>query len=317
MKVHHEVLITMVDINGRPATILARHLQRLHVHTDSIDGVSALLRLIPPATLEGLHTLVRAQVTVAAIQQLFTALSESQSRLETFKLHVTGVRDDRLDARLFSIPTELLTPLLKLTQLTVVDLGPIAVDDRTLRILLRAFPRLVELRLNGSSCSTSLGVLSYVAFDRPTLETLDVSLTIEGFSTLIPPIIAPALSGSVSRMTALKLGYSEIDNPLTVAMYLSHLFPLLQDIETRWSGGVDSDADEDEDEEPSEDDIQYSRWTEVFDLVRMIAGVRAEERAWADQCRSDSTNEKSTGQQKEHLESTMPAIRAAFVRKER
>ena len=198
----------------------------------------------------------------------------------------------------FPITSHMLKPLYSLPSLTELVLSincDYDIDDGTLDLIGRTWPHLRRLELGFDDLNrvwrepkVSLSSLADLARACPKLEVLRIGVD----TTKLPPApaSAPAPIGAPLRRTprppahplrTLRVGWSEIQDPVPVAGFLSDTFPRLRTVNTAWLIAEDfedmpAEMWEDEDEEPR------LMWDEVtHDLLPALAAVREQEWNWA------------------------------------
>ncbi|KAF8172411.1 hypothetical protein K438DRAFT_1981577 [Mycena galopus ATCC 62051] len=238
-------------------------LRNLYVAFSEIDVTARLLGWCKDMPLESLTLEFINSLTGQETQDLFDALSASvlHSNLTRISL-ISGYEDGTLlHFPDHIVPGHSVRPLFNFTNLTsVLILTPVGIDldNATVSVLARAWPRLERLDLSSyyyyspaaRPRATLECLLSFAAWC-PRLEKL--CMTFDG--TVIPSPQSGSSRVVHSALKYLHVEHSPISTALSVARFLSGIFVVLADIR--------SNADDDEDELMEETEIRYSLWNEV------------------------------------------------------
>ena len=250
-----------------------------HVAGDIVCAVSS-------PTLKSLNLTIKANIPRLTITQLFCTLSTQHSHLDTIKLGLS-----RLHRKTGEVihPSDL-QPLLSIRGIKHMNMSacPVAVDDQLMRAISNSWRQLERLEISASSDMrplpglVSLVGLAYLSYGCPNLKM--VGLPVDTDVTRIPTAL-PGLPNALGEeflpcdLTYMHVGASPIRDPVTVAAYLSDIFPLLNNISTH---PLDRDLAVDNHEALMQwrraADMHLMRWICVQRLVARFAQVRDDER---------------------------------------
>ncbi|KAJ7668771.1 hypothetical protein DFH06DRAFT_1182452 [Mycena polygramma] len=168
-----------------------------------------------------------------------------------------------------------------LTVLSITSIHGFDLDDTTAAEMARAWPRATTLHLKSNHHirmpQTTAACLYSFAQYCPHLRQLALAFdgtTVPGPDTARPRVVQHSLR-------ALAVEHSPVTNPISVARFLSGLFPSLDNIGTHREYD-DNDVDDVEDMLENGDAIRnHYRWKEVLTLLPEVSAIREEGRAWA------------------------------------
>ncbi|KAJ7629205.1 hypothetical protein DFH06DRAFT_1226133, partial [Mycena polygramma] len=168
-----------------------------------------------------------------------------------------------------------------LTVLFITSVHGFDLDDATAAEMAHAWPRIKTLHLKSNHHirmpRTTAASLYSFAQHCPHLRQLTLAFdgtTVPGPDTARPRTVQHSLR-------ALAVEHSPVTNPISMARFLSGLFPSLDEIETHREYD-DNDEDDVEDMLENGDAIRnHHRWKEVLTLLPEVSAIRDEGRAWA------------------------------------
>ncbi|KAJ7350926.1 hypothetical protein DFH08DRAFT_777220 [Mycena albidolilacea] len=205
-------------------------LRALHLWAISLDHSVAIVEAVTEPAITSLNLVFNAGTPDAqAITRMYTAIASNRdhSALRYLRLEdgrTSYIRAYSPDQRI--VPTETLGILFAFTNLTTIILKPfhgLELDDETMLRIARTWRRVEELRLAGPARVTLAGIHS-LARHCPDLRVLEIFL--DASSVPVLDEIHPQ-----TRLTILVPNESPISSPAAVSIFLSSVFPGLQDIE--------------------------------------------------------------------------------------
>ncbi|KAJ7629213.1 hypothetical protein DFH06DRAFT_1226149 [Mycena polygramma] len=168
-----------------------------------------------------------------------------------------------------------------LTVLSITSVHGFDLDDATAAEMARAWPRATTLHFKSNHHirmpRTTAACLHSFAEYCPHLRQLTLAFdgtTVPGPDTARPRIVQHSLR-------ALAVEHSPVTKPISVARFLSGLFPSLDDIETHREHDDNDEDDVDEMLENGDAIRNHNRWMEVLTLLPEVSAIREEGRAWA------------------------------------
>ncbi|KAI0770006.1 hypothetical protein C8Q74DRAFT_1369240 [Fomes fomentarius] len=252
--------------------------------TAATHVVSDLLHAITSASLNNLDIAIKVMMPRDTVRDIFATLSERYPHLNNLRFAFTDVLNWHTQD---VIPVSHLEPLLNLHELVEVDMAvcPVAVDDQLLRAISNSWRQLERLEMGVSygmpqeAASVSLLGLAYLSHGCKQLVMVGLPLDVSDLSRLPAGIAAlPFALGmrSTSPLAWLHVGRSPIEDPVSVAAYMSDICPNVMTISTH--AVISADAGEDVDDWVRESNRRLLRWTGVQRLLEGFVRVRQQER---------------------------------------
>ncbi|KAJ7134059.1 hypothetical protein C8R43DRAFT_639985 [Mycena crocata] len=259
-------------------------LRSLTLRDTTTDVATTYISLLLGCTVSSLDIDIKATSTADQTTTLYTALTTYCSHSELYSLEIENNSQYSRDADIdFNVATYLvpITSLLMLrcfTNLATVCLQSpegFELDDTTVESLARAWPRLTELILKADvvamhHSNMTLAGLRAFAQHCPKLEFLYITFN----AVLVEaPLLGehPHARPVQRKLDRLQVGRSPIHTAGDVAAYLSGLFPVLEVVSPF---GPVNNSDE-------EGEARWTIWRQVQDLLPVMHGLRAEEKAIA------------------------------------
>lgn len=259
-----------------------------HSITASFEDVARFVDIpFAPTNLTTLYVDSEIIETPKSVHDILSILSENCQMLKFLAL--VSLRAASTDYLLeypfdetMSITMETLQPLLKLTNLTSLELVhqyPLALKQHHIELLAATWPALETLLLNtepvySNESNLTLDALTPFAKYCPKLTHLGVFLdatTVETPLALSVPFPTPVFQ----RLKRLSMGVSIIKDDHTVALYLSQLLPLhcVLDCGITWDGATDIDGEVDMMVQD-----RCDVWNRVAEFLPLLTRLRLEER---------------------------------------
>ncbi|KAH9949853.1 hypothetical protein B0H21DRAFT_687827 [Amylocystis lapponica] len=266
-------------------------LRILHLIVDALPTMGTILQVFRPPLLASVSVSCEGVTPAASLEEYFTSVARFCSHKLLRVVQVTISDPPRNDPQ-YGPRDETFVPLLLFCKLRVLKVGitcPFYITDDLMEDMATSWPHLTRLEL-GTTCP---------ARDEPPLLTLrgliplvqrcpklsEISLTVD--TSLAGSNYyedqRPGDGATNSLVQSIHLGASKVIDPMSVATFLSDLFPDLLWVNTSWP--VPDDEDEQEGEEQYG---PYQRWAEVEQFVVDFATVRRQERNWAESSTSQS-----------------------------
>lgn len=254
--------------------------------TAATHVVSDLLHAVTSASLDNLDIAIKVMMPRDTVRDIFATLSERYPHLHNLRFAFTDVLNWHTQD---VIPVSHVEPLLNLHELIEVDMAvcPVAVDDQLLRAISNSWRQLERLEMGVSygmpqeAASVSLLGLAYLSHGCKELVMVGLPLDVSDLSRLPAGIAAlPFALGirSTSPLAWLHVGRSPIEDPVSVAAYMSDICPNVMTISTH--AVISADAGEDVDDWVIESNRRLLRWTGVQRLLEGFVRVRQQERRW-------------------------------------
>jgi hypothetical protein len=255
-------------------------LRELSISCRSVLSCGALLNAISWHQLESVDVNATGIPDDAAeIRTFFRVLSSQCSNTSLKRIILTMftyMPTSSLDN--YIIDEDILSPLLSFHNLTALELytcHAFRINNKTLHMMAMSWRRLQTLELGlygwaGQSRVTLAGLVPLVQY---CAELVELGVVVD--ATIVEPPLY--MSTPNAKVVHLRLGDSVIQDPASVAAYLSGLFPKLNSV---WSWiGVTPRRPE---VTPQEEEKYRARWDEAVRLTKIFADVRQVERTKMD-----------------------------------
>ncbi|EMD37527.1 hypothetical protein CERSUDRAFT_94535 [Gelatoporia subvermispora B] len=252
-------------------------LRTLGIATDALPKATAILNGLNDSSLVHLTAVSEFGDTYATANDV-EAFMKAAAFACSPSIQLLNVRCPSLPsepADRTPLPFEVMKPLLAFQHLEHLSLHfevPIKVGDEKLEEYAKAWPRLQSLKLRLSpfrghgfllpSPEGEMTLRCLISFARYCryLQSLHIKLDARVFTTI--PSERPGAGHSCNNLRKLDLDYSNIDDPVAVAAFLSDIFPELRKVETEARS------------------FYKVKWDEVSRLLQILGPVRAQERRW-------------------------------------
>ncbi|KAJ6592601.1 hypothetical protein B0H19DRAFT_7839 [Mycena capillaripes] len=248
-------------------------LREVTLQSTPAESALAFISSLGHSLLESLDLDINPDPDDAALRQIHVALKRHLPQVFLTKLRIT--RDPEPAAPVAALPLtiETIRYLFHFGNLTSLVLRPpsgVSYDDDVVLSIAEAWPRLKDLSLWASKTPhrATLRSLFVLAQRCPNLARLEMAVNASAI---------PEMDSSVSRrilhysLVAWEVAGSPISSSLSVARFLSGIFPKLTNISTdNW------------DEEDGIDDDLIILWDNVDEYLPICHKMREEERFWAE-----------------------------------
>ncbi|KAJ6483548.1 hypothetical protein C8R47DRAFT_564546 [Mycena vitilis] len=209
----------------------------------SMEQASAMFTALGECSLTGFALLdSENQPTRHVARQFYSTLANSCSHLSLRDIHIPGTHPSDLptitmdQAPVYSVGGEILEPLFSFINLVSVHLShPVGfdLDDVTIELLARAWPRIEHLTLGAGSSRhipsrVTLRGLASFAQHCYHLETLHLTFD----ASVVSPLQNDETRVPQTALDYLHVALSPVGDPQCVAEYLFEIFPALEDIRT-------------------------------------------------------------------------------------
>ncbi|KAJ7673981.1 hypothetical protein DFH06DRAFT_752203 [Mycena polygramma] len=267
-------------------------LQSLEITATTVEALTEIIPLFTHAPMDDIVATFLRLPASHLLSQLYadlaTRCSHSHASLSMLRLgrqtHADSIPDAAQSA-VHVVHGAQLRPLFAFSNLTFVTLSaPVGfdIDDAVIADMARSWPNIEVLKLHASDFApvpSRLTLSSLLLFARhcPYLRTLHLGLdasTVPDWEAFKADKKKKKKGGRVRQnvLGSLYMSRSPIEEPLTVAAFLSNIFPKLKFVST----------DKAYIETPSQDTIaMHMQWKIVEAALPVLRKVRAEERYWA------------------------------------
>ncbi|KAF8209650.1 hypothetical protein K438DRAFT_2012326 [Mycena galopus ATCC 62051] len=264
-------------------------LEILSFRYTEIEPVTYFFRRCSGASFKDIGISLSSCSTTAAIDMLHTALRDGCSHGSLSSLHIDNGEYDPPpggDGMTNMKSLRLLFCFVNITSIYITSYVGFNIDNDGMKELALAWPRLEVLRFelgadNDTHPHPRLSLLSLRTFAEHCQTLTELELTID--ATFIPNL-DPNPSGrtrrvSQSTLCKLNVGKSLISESLSVARFISAIFPCVSELETDRTHADNNDPDELE--ERAEAIALHNIWMEVRAQLPVLIAIREEERSWA------------------------------------
>ncbi|KAF8209657.1 hypothetical protein K438DRAFT_1811465 [Mycena galopus ATCC 62051] len=255
-----------------------------------IEPVICFFRRCSGVTLKDITIDLHSCSTTAAIKRLHTALREGCSHASLSSLNIDNGESNPLpaeDAMTDMQSIRLLFCFANITSFSIASYVGFSITDDEMKELAHSWPQVRELQFQ--LAPSVEGTYPHPRLSLCCLRTLaeycqaltELELTLD--ATFIPESDPNASSTtrrcSQSALSSLKIGKSPISESLSVARFISAIFPNVSQLGTDRS---DCDNTDPEELEEYADAIAFhNMWMEVETQIPVLAAIREEGRSWA------------------------------------
>ena len=270
------------------------NLRELHlVHQTNLPLLVNVIRLVRSHFLKAISISLNdpVKLPVQSYKDLFSHLSRRKGKGAIQTLRISAHPDRSNDP---VITEDMLEPLLELTNLKEFSFNPgcrFEIDNYLLQAMASSWKNLTLLELGPDShegpTEVTLSALLPFVYGCPKLWCLGLNIDTDVKKLERRyRVFRPGFGKTHHALTTLKLGRSQIADPVSVAAYLSDLFPNLENLESDWDFEDDIDEPcwtEEEREEIRRGAAVRERWNDVeWHLMPAFLKVREQERRWAE-----------------------------------